>query len=172
MLKLIGASIILFSATMIGFQVAKMYASRPQEIRRLGIALQLLETEICYGSTTLSLALEHVAKRTQGVIGAIFRQASEFLVKYDGLSTQDCWEMAIDKTWTRTTMKMPEKEVLLHLGKVLGKSDREDQQKHIQLAVMNLRKEEQEARDEQQKYEKMCKSLGVLSGILAVILMY
>ncbi|RXT13776.1 stage III sporulation protein SpoIIIAB [Ammoniphilus sp. CFH 90114] len=172
MLKLLGASIILFSATMIGFQVAKMYSRRPKEIRRLSVALQLLETEICYGSTTLPLALEHVGKRVQGEIGSIFRQSADYLLKYDGLSTMDCWEMGVEKTWPKTTMRQAEKEILLHLGKVLGKSDRQDQQKHIRLAVMNLKKEEEEARMDQQKYEKMCKSLGVLSGILAVILMY
>ncbi|WP_134698835.1 stage III sporulation protein SpoIIIAB [Ammoniphilus sp. YIM 78166] len=172
MLKLIGASIILFSATMMGFQAAKMYANRPKEIRRLGVALQLLETEICYGSTTLALALQHVGKRVQDEIGSIFVQTAEYLTRYDGLSTMDCWEMGIEKTWPKTTMKQAEKEILLHLGKVLGKSDKLDQQKHIRLAILNLQKEEEDARAEQQKYEKMCKSLGVLSGILAVILMY
>lgn len=172
MLKLIGAGILLFSATMIGFQVAKVYANRPKEIRQLGIALQLLETEICYGSTTLPIALEYVSKRIQGEIGQLFGQAAVYLSTYDGLSTEDSWEMALEKVWSKTTMKKAEKEVLLHLGKVLGKSDKEDQRKHIRLTLLNLQQEELTARDEQQKYEKMCKSLGVLSGILAIILMY
>lgn len=162
----------MFSATMIGFQAARVYANRPKEIRQLGTALGLLETEICYGSTALPIALEYVAKRSQGEIGELFKQAAIYLSKYDGLSTADCWEMAIEKVWSKTTMKKPEKEVLLHLGKVLGKSDREDQRKHIRLTVMNLQQEELTAREEQQKYEKMFKSLGILSGILAVILMY
>lgn len=149
-----------------------MYAHRPKEIRRLIVALQLLETEICYGSTTLPIALDHVGRRVSGVIGTIFKQSAEYLLEYDGLSTMDCWEMGIEKTWPKTTMRQPEKEILLHLGQVLGKSDKFDQQKHIRLAVLNLQKEEEEARGEQQKYEKMFKSLGVLSGILAVILMY
>lgn len=149
-----------------------MYAHRPKEIRRLSVALQLLETEICYGSTTLPVALEHVGRRVAGEIGKIFKQTADYLLQYDGLSTMDCWEMGIEKIWPKTTMRQAEKEILLHLGKVLGKSDKLDQQKHIRLAVMNLQKEEEEARSEQQKYEKMFKSLGVLSGILAVILMY
>lgn len=172
MLKFIGAGIILFSATMVGFQAAKVYANRPKEIRQLGIALQLLETEICYGSTTLPVALNYVARRIRGEIGQLFGQASVYLSQYDGLSTEDSWEMALEKVWSKTTMKKPEKEILLHLGKVLGKSDKEDQRKHIRLTVTNLKQEELVARDDQQKYEKMCKSLGVLSGLLAIILMY
>ncbi|HBI05200.1 MAG TPA: stage III sporulation protein AB, partial [Paenibacillaceae bacterium] len=62
--------------------------------------------------------------------------------------------------------------VLLQLGQVLGQSNREDQQKHIRLALMNLKSEEDVARAQQQKYEKMCRSLGLLGGLLVVILLY
>jgi stage III sporulation protein AB len=171
-LKLIGIAIVIFSATMIGFQAAKVYAHRPKEIRRLIIGLKLLETEILYSLTALPLALDHVAKRIPKETGHIFSTASTYLAQYDGLSTEDCWEMAIEKTWKKTAMRNEEKEILIHLGKVLGKSDKLDQKKHIQLAAMNLQAEEEAAREEQKKYEKLCKSLGFLSGILAVILLY
>ena len=172
MLKLVGAVIIMFSATMVGFQAASMYSHRPKEIRRLIVALQLLESEIFYGSTTLAIALDHVAKRLEGEIGLIFHTAADYLTHYDGLSTADCWEMAIEKTWSKTAMKKQEREILVHLGKVLGRSDKEDQRNHIRLAIMNLQSEEVTARDDQQKYEKMYKSLGFLCGVLVVILMY
>jgi stage III sporulation protein AB len=172
LLKLIGAVIVLLAGTLVGFQAAKIYSTRPKEIRRLIIGLQLLETEICYGATTLGIALNHVAQRIGDRVGDIFLRAGQYLHEYDGLSTTDCWEMAVDKTWKQTMMKNSEKEILLHLGNVLGKSDKDDQQKHLRLAVMNLTSEEQEARIEQQKYEKMCKSLGFLGGLLAVILIY
>ncbi|HJV44440.1 MAG TPA: stage III sporulation protein SpoIIIAB [Bacillota bacterium] len=172
MLKLIGALIVLVSGTLVGFQAAKMYSMRPKEIRRLIVGLQLLETEICYGATPLSIALKHISVRIGDRVGEIFLHAGQFLQEYDGLPTADCWEMALEKTWKNTMLKPPEKEILIHLGRVLGKSDRQDQQKHIRLAVMNLTSEEEEARSEQQKYEKMCKSLGFLGGLLAVILIY
>ena len=171
-MKIIGALVIIFSLTMIGFQAASMFSNRPKEIRRIIIGLQVLETEICYGSTALPQALLHVAKRVRGNVGELFYLASGFLTHYDGLSTSDCWEMAIEKMWGKTVMKKPEKEILMHLGKVLGQSDRSDQQKHIRLAAINLQSEEEEARSDQKKYEKMCKSLGFLGGILAVILIY
>jgi stage III sporulation protein AB len=69
-------------------------------------------------------------------------------------------------------MKLPEQEVMLQLGHVLGLSDRSDQVKHLRLAVSQLQAEEVDAREEQRKYEKMWKSLGVLIGGLIVILMY
>ncbi|RKD25570.1 stage III sporulation protein AB [Ammoniphilus oxalaticus] len=171
-MKLIGACILLFSATMLGFHTATRYAKRPQQIRELGIALQLLETEICYGATALPLALDYVSKRARGEVGRLFQQAAQRLLAEDGRSTAECWEQAVEQVWSSMTMKKAEKEIMLHLGSVLGKSEKEDQRKHIRLTLMNLQQEEMVARDEQQKYEKMCRSLGILGGILAVILMY
>ncbi len=58
------------------------------------------------------------------------------------------------------------------LGAKLGLTDRDDQVKHLRLAVNQLRGEEELAKDEQQRYERMWKSLGLLMGALVVILMY
>ena len=61
---------------------------------------------------------------------------------------------------------------MLELSGVLGTSDRQDQIKHIALAVGQLKHEEAAARDDQVKYEKMSKSLGLLIGALIVILIF
>jgi stage III sporulation protein AB len=68
-------------------------------------------------------------------------------------------------------MGVPEREVMIDFGKTLGLSDRQDQLQHLRMAVANLKVEEDHARDEQVRYEKMCKTLGFLAGALLVILM-
>jgi stage III sporulation protein AB len=60
---------------------------------------------------------------------------------------------------------------MLRLGTTLGISDKEDQMKHIHLALLQLAAEEDAARDDQGRYEKMWKSLGILIAVLIVILM-
>jgi stage III sporulation protein AB len=68
-------------------------------------------------------------------------------------------------------MRENEKAVMLRLGSSLGISDKEDQIKNLQLAMLQLKAEEDAARDDQGRYEKMWKSLGVLIAVLVVILM-
>jgi len=172
MLKLIGALLILFSATMIGWQIGKSYANRPPQLRALLLALQMLETEIVYGSTPLHRAFAKIAARIPPAVGRIFQTAAEELVSKEGQATQICWQTALEKHWMNTALGNPEKDVLRGLGYILGNSDREDQQKHLRLAVTHLRALEEEARVEQNKYERMYKTLGVLSGLLLVILMF
>ncbi|GAB7386820.1 stage III sporulation protein SpoIIIAB [Bacillaceae bacterium] len=172
MLKLIGALLIVFSTSAAGWQLSRSYADRPKQLRQLQIGLQHLETEIVYGSTPLHQALRRISRRLPGVVGELFCAAAVNLAGRDGASVRECWEDAVNKVWHKTALRQGDKEILLQFGHTLGLTDKEDQQKHVRLAMMNLHSEEEQARTEQRKYEKMCKSLGVLGGILVVILMY
>ncbi len=172
MIKLIGAIFIILSSSLIGMKVASYYVLRSTQLRQLQVALQWLETQIVYGSTPLHVALNHIAVRMNGDVRYLFAAAADALTHLKEASTRECWESAIEKEWHKTALRKPEKEVLLQLGQVLGQSNREDQQKHIRLALMNLKSEEDVARAQQQKYEKMCRSLGLLGGLLVVILLY
>jgi stage III sporulation protein AB len=63
-------------------------------------------------------------------------------------------------------------DVLISFGSTLGISDRHDQVKHVKLAIAQLAQAEAKAWEEKEKNERMYKSLGVLSGLAIVILLY
>ncbi|SFJ31422.1 stage III sporulation protein AB [Thermoflavimicrobium dichotomicum] len=163
---------VLLAASWAGFFLARNYRERPQQIRQLRSALSLLETEIGYGTRPLIEACEAIAERMDGAISAIFARCAENLKQMDGASTYECFQQAIEQQWPHTTMKKPEKLVLLHFCQTLGRSDREDQLQHVRVAKSNLEVEEMKAREEQGQYEKMCKTVGILCGVLIIILMY
>jgi stage III sporulation protein AB len=172
MVKLIGAILILFSASMVGWQIGKYYAFRPVQLRTLLVALQMLETEIVYGLTPLHRAFVKTGHRIQKEVGQIFLTTAELLITEEAVTAAEGLNKAIEKHWPQTALRKEEKQVLMSLGEVLGSSDRHDQQKHLRLAITHLRGLEEEARVEQAKYEKMYKSLGFLGGLLVVILMF
>jgi stage III sporulation protein AB len=172
MVKLIGAVLILFSASMVGWQIGRYYAYRPVQLRSLLVALQMLETEIVYGLTPLHRAFVKVGHRVSQDVGKMFILAAELLITERAQSAEDSLRQSMSRLWTQTALRKQERDVLTSLGQVLGSSDREDQQKHLRLAVTHLRGLEEEARADQEKYEKMYKSLGFLGGLLVVILMF
>lgn len=172
MIKLIGALCIIFAGTMLGFYQALQLAARPRQIRQSQQGLQRLETEILYGFTPLSDALLTVSQSLTGPVSALFARASEGLASGEAGTVADSWGQAVDECWPRTAMKRAERDALLQLGTVLGKSDRTDQAKHLRLAVSVLAAEETEAAEDYRRYGKMWRSLGLLSGALIVILMY
>ena len=70
-----------------------------------------------------------------------------------------------------TALKEGELEIMKQFGETLGQYDHEIQQNYIRLTMVHLEREEGDAIEQQQRYEKMMKSLGVLTGILIVLLL-
>ncbi|AJY77265.1 stage III sporulation protein SpoIIIAB [Paenibacillus beijingensis] len=171
MVKWIGAILILAAGTMIGFLQAARFAERPRQLRQLAHALQRLETEIGYGYTPLPEALRRTAGHVPAPVASILSGAAERLLAPEGPAFRECWEESVRSCWPQTAMRSGEQAVLLRLGSALGLSDREDQIKHLRLAMLQLKAEEDAAKDDQARYEKMSKSLGILVAALVVILM-
>lgn len=172
MLKLMGAVLVLFAGAMLGFYQSWRLASRPKQIRGLIHALQVLETEMVYALTPLPEALWKISRKAAVPISGFFEQVSDRVKREEGITLQEAWEITVLDYWKQTAMKEAEREIASQLGRTLGISDREDQLKHLHLAIHELQGEEMTAIDEQKRYEKMWKSLGILAGVLIVIMMY
>lgn len=171
-MKLFGALLIIIASTLIGFYRASQYAQRPKQIRLFIHSLHRLVTEIDYGGTPLPIALRKLAVQSREPVSGILQLAADRLQGEQAVSVQEAWHEAVQTKWGHTAMKAAEKEALLELGASLGVSDRQDQLKHLQLSISQLQHEEAASRDEQAQYEKLCRSLGLLSGALLVILIY
>ncbi|WP_102345631.1 stage III sporulation protein SpoIIIAB [Bacillus sp. Marseille-P3661] len=169
-MKLLGALFIIIATTWSGFEAAKKLAERPRQLRQLKVALQSLEAEIMFGHSPLSEASANLAKQINKPLSWFFDQFSKRLI-HGETSVNKAWVDSLDEIWSMTSFGQGEYEVLRQFGETLGQHDREHQQKHIRLALSHLDREENDAREKQQRYEKMVKSLGVLSGLLIVILL-
>jgi stage III sporulation protein AB len=142
-----------------------------REIRRLIYMLQRLETEITFSQTPLVQALRRIAGRATHHDARFFRRlADDLAAQPEHLRT--IWQTVLQTEQVRGPLLPAELEVLAQLGESLGISDREDQMKHLHLAVSRLLALTEEARTEEQKFRAMWRSLGVLGGALLVVLMY
>lgn len=172
MLKTLGALLVLAAGMLLGLYQSQTLSRRPKQIRQLSLALQRLETEIGYGSTPLPDALKACVGSLSPPLAAIFTDAAERMAEPGtGRTAAESWSRAVREGFRRTSMKEPEREALLQLGATLGISDTQDQLKHLRLAVSHLSTEERNASDEEKRYGKMWKSLGVLGAALVVVIM-
>ncbi|MEB6547537.1 stage III sporulation protein SpoIIIAB [Heyndrickxia sporothermodurans] len=170
MVSVIGAIFIILSTTWAGFELSRHLSERPKQLRMLRTALQSLEAEIMYGHTPLHEASRKLAAQLPKPISSIFERFSQKLTTKE-TTVKIAWEESLQEIWKITALKKSEYEILIQFGETLGKHDRATEQKQIILTLTHLEREESEARDKQQKYEKMMKSLGFLSGLLIVILL-
>ncbi|MCH6266675.1 MULTISPECIES: stage III sporulation protein SpoIIIAB [Neobacillus] len=171
MVKLIGAIFIVVATTFTGFEAARNLSERPKQLRALKFALQSLEAEIMYGHTPLHEAARRLAAQMAKPLSTFFESFAGKLTNSE-TTVKEAWESSLKEIWKSTALKQGEYEIMRQFGETLGRHDRFSQQKHIMLTLSHLEREEAEAVQAQAKYEKMVKSLGFLSGLLLIILLF
>ncbi|AZU63279.1 stage III sporulation protein SpoIIIAB [Neobacillus mesonae] len=171
MVKLIGAVFIIVATTVIGFEASRHFSDRPQQLRALRAALQSLEAEIMYGHTPLHEAARRLSAQLAKPLSTFFDSFARKLTDTE-TTVNEAWETSLREVWKSTALKKSEFEIMKQFGETLGRHDRFSQQKQIMLTLSHLEREEANAVQAQMKYEKMVKSLGFLSGLLLIILLF
>ncbi len=169
-MKWLGAVFIVLAATWIGFESAKKFSERPRQLRQLKVILRTMEAEIMYAHTPLKKLSKQLAKTVQKPFQFLFEQFVKKL-ESQNISVSEAWNESLESVWKQTSLKSGELEVMKRFGDTLGQYDKQMQQQQIILALTHLEREEQEATEQQQKYEKLVKSVGFLTGLLLVILL-
>lgn len=174
-LKLAGSLMVVLATSLLGHQIAAAYARRPQQLRLLRTALQMLETEVIYARSLLPEALEMVAARLDGhgpgsdPVARLFLYCRDELRRGEGLTGAEAWAKAVEKIFAQTALKPGDREILLAFGTYLGASDKEDQIKHLRLVHAQLAQEEATAWEERQKNSRLYHYLGVSAGLIVVL---
>ncbi|PAV29096.1 stage III sporulation protein SpoAB [Virgibacillus profundi] len=169
-MKWIGALLFIGTTTWIGFEWSRRLNKRPKHIRLLKNALQILEAEILYSQLPLKDAFTMIAKQIPQPMKTFFESLSNNLQE-EHIDFYSIWEKDVIELMKVSCLGGNEQEILNQFGRTLGQHDFYQQQKHIQLTVTHLDRELEDARDNQNKYSKMAKSLGVLCGLFIVLLL-
>ncbi|WP_164218059.1 stage III sporulation protein SpoIIIAB [Virgibacillus sp. YIM 98842] len=166
----IGALLFIGTTTWIGFEWSHRLTTRPKHIRQLKNALQILEAEIVYSHLPLQDAFLNISNQIPEPLKSFFK--SLFItMKKERISLHEIWDKQVVQLMGNSSLGDNEAEILKQFGRTLGQHDVHQQQKHIQLAVHHLDRELENARDNQFKYSKMAKSLGILCGLFIVLLL-
>lgn len=172
MLKLLGAVLVLVTSSLAGFCVARGFSRRPGELQSLRASLQMLETEITYTATPLAEAMERVGARAEPGIATLFLRAGEELRAMSGCNAQEAWDRALLALYSTTALRPVDLSILRQLGASLGVSDRQDQSKHLRLAMEQLGVQMNRAAEEAGRQVKLWNYLGFLGGLAIILLLY
>lgn len=170
-LKIIGIIMIIISCSLIGHYQGSRYSKRLNNLRYIQNCIQLLETEIIYLSTPLPDAMENVFKKGNKKVSFIFEDIKQYLVQCKNTSVLESFNYVLDINKDKLNYTDEDIEILLTLGRVLGISDKLDQQKHIKTVLIQLRTQENQAEEKMKRNEPMFKKLGVLTGLTIAILL-
>jgi len=172
MFRLIGGLLIVSTTGFAGWQMARLYARRPLELRQFISALQMLETEITYMATPLPDALSRVAEQVEPSVTPFFSFIVNELKSSRGRSASEAWNNALEWYYPQSALGRSDLGILRGLGNSIGISDREDQGKHLRLAAEQFKMALVTAEDAAAKNVKMWNYLGLLGGLIVVLALY
>lgn len=169
MVKLVGAALIVAAFSIYGWNRGQNLARRPRILRELQSALGVLITEIVYGATPLPAALKRLSRMSSPEVAPLFEKVVAHLTSGQGLPASEAWRLGLAEYMKEVPLTPNGSEILIALGADLGASDRKNQQRHLELAIAQLKGEESKAEEVCKKQERMWKYLGPLVGLMIAL---
>ena len=169
LVKLLGCIIIILCSAKIGFEEAAKYSTRVKEIRELQTALAALKGEIGFCRTPMSQALTRMGQKLKSSVSQIFIKAGEDL-KNKGKSAAEAWEAALLGVQKNLSLKNDEIYILSTFGKLLGVNDAGGQIENIELTSQKLAICEKQALEDERRFARLYRSLGIIGGVFISIL--
>ena len=166
-LKYILLLIIFGLSTSIGMAIAKAYGNRVDELKEFKNILNIMKTKIKFTYEPLGEIFRQIAKDNDTEIEKIFGQMANQITYYQA---KDVWENCIQDA--DISIKQEDKNILKRLGKLLGQTDVNGQVSEIEVTEEFLSIQIEKAEEEKKKNQKMCKTLGVVSGLVFCIILF
>lgn len=171
LVKWIALISIFITSLTIGFAYGDRYAKRVYYLREMMQSIKHLRTEIILLSNPLPIAFRNIMGKSDDKIKSIYENILNDIVSKDidevYLSFVEVKEMLRDECF----FTLEDIDLFLTLGKTIGKTDRLDQDKHFAYIIEEFNLLIGEAKIERDKNQKMYRSLGILMGLGAVIIL-
>jgi stage III sporulation protein AB len=158
-------------ATFIGYMLAGRYKTRVAEINDLIFALDIFETKIKYTYDSLTTTFLYIADSLKTKVYRLFYITAEQLKENRNLSAGECFKQVIDDEKIFLALNKEDIEIIKGLCVSLGQVDMDGQLKTIKLVSESLKKQLQDAIEDNKKNFKLYRNMGVLSGLVIIIIL-
>lgn len=171
MFKLLLYLLVFSTSSLIGFMYGGIYSKRVNSLILLQQAIRLLQGEVIIFANPLPDALVNISKKISGEVSKVFVIIKEDLnINQSG----DVYESFLKgEKFLRDNcgLQKMDTDLFLSLGKVIGKTNREDQERQFSYVLNELDLIIVDAKNQMLKNEKLYRSLGVLLGLGMIIIL-
>lgn len=170
LIKISFSIVVLISSSLLGILYGGIFSKRERNLRDLEYNIRLLESEIIASNSPLPIALENTYKKGKGDIKDIFLNIERDLLNNE---REDMFKSFLSQENLLKKKYMLKKEdisIFLFLGKILGKTNKEDQEKNLKFIIKQIENIKDEANIEKNNNVKLYRTLGVLMGLGIIII--
>lgn len=154
-------------STAIGTLISKSYQNRVIELKEFKNILNIMKTKIKFTYEPLAEIFKEISKDNSTNVENIFRKMSEQISSHQ---VKSVWENCIQEA--DISIKQEDKDILKKLGKLLGQTDVDGQISEIEVIETFLDMQIEKAEEDKAKNQKLYKTLGVVTGMVFVIILF
>lgn len=163
-LKCIDLSLIVIICVYIGINKSKQFGKRVKELKNFKSALGIFKTKIEFTYEPIKDIFEEISN-------IIYENNENIFQSFcDNLHTNEIsivWKNAVLQN---KNLEKEDKEIILMLGKMLGKTDKNGQISEIEMVNKFLDKQVEISEEVKNKNEKLYKTLGIVCGLTIAII--
>ncbi len=167
--KLVGAVLVLISATAIGALLAMQIKEQEQWLKDIKMSLFLLEGELEYHQIPLPEALYLTGKKHGGRMQGFYLDIAEKLEKKEEGSLKYLWETTAEEALRTVPLKKEQKEEFMEIGRYLAEADRNVRKNALEFYFSRLEEEIVCIRETGKEKANLYRMLGLLGGIFLLV---
>jgi len=170
--KLIGGIMIVFSLYSYGWYMAECIKKRREELIDIKNGLVLLADETLYTGGALWEVFEAVGDRCSGRTKELFLKMAELLYERNAEGVLCAWEQALDESFKGSFLSDEDKKSIRSFGRGLGFADANCQVSNINMTLSYIDEKKDELKDKYIEQSRLYKSLGIMAGLMAVVVIF
>ena len=165
-IKTILLFFIFFGSASIGIMLSNRYKNRTNELYEIKKGLNYFKSKIEYTYEPLKEIFLDISNNLNYNIGNIFKIAS---LNMEKMSAEYAWRNSIELS--ENCLNKNDLEIIKSFGKTLGQTDIQGQLNKTNLTLELIERQIEDATKEQNKNEKLYKTLGFITGMGLVIIL-
>ena len=154
----------------IGNLIAKGYSNRVRNILDFITVLNIMHTKIRYNQEVLENIFIDVQKEITRDVGRIFYEVGAEYNKNEK-DISEIWTEVIEDSFRDLDLTFEDERILIDFGLALGKSDIEGELRNIEVTIEKLKGQLTYAKEKNDKYAKVYRTLGTLCGIVIAVIL-
>lgn len=171
-IKLLGAAMIVFSSSAIGYCLSKKDDYRIDDLEEMKRFLTIFKSEIAYSSMPIDESLFEISSRLNGVVAQIVNDAAEGLGEKRGLSAYEIWLEAVTKNSSMSYFSSDDIDNIIAFGRAIGYLDRNQQLNNIAITIEYIEYSQRQALKRKNDKGRLFKSAGILCGLLIAVILF
>ncbi len=167
--RLVGSVLVAAAAAGAGQEAGRRAERRVAELRALVLAVGIVQSEVTFALTPLAEALVRAGGAAGGEVGALLESWAVALGR-GRAEPRASFRAALAGHAERLALLPDDLQPVAELVESLGRSDRDDQGRHLQRAGLRLGAIADRLEPEARRSARLLRALGLLGGVAAAIL--